>query len=126
MEDQHHLGVGNVIALPTHVMEDNPNRHLPQRVSRFSIQRLDTTDINSMMPRRRASVNHGQANVSRSEFVASSYITMDDIGVAQPIHPIVSGHGRPSVREHGRPSVRDHAKGSLIFSQFFFSFVVSS
>ena len=106
MEDQHHTGVGNVIALPVHVLEDNnPNRHHPQRVSRFSIQRLDTTDISAMMPRRRASVTHGQGNVSRSEFIASSYITMDDIGVSHPVHP-TGGHGRPSLREH--------SKGSLI------------
>ena len=101
MENQHHLGVGVVSALPPHVLEDNHNRHHPQRVSRFSIQRLDTKDISSMMPRRRASVNHGPPSSNRSEFIASSYITMDDVD----LRPSLAGNGSRSL------SIRDHSKG---------------
>lgn len=95
MENQHQqqtgvvLGVNGLSQLP---MEDNSNRHQPQRVSRFSIQRMDTADIVGMMPRRRSSVNHGQSLGSRSEFVASSYVTMDDINVAKHVgHPSAIG-----------------------------------
>ncbi|XP_046634308.1 bumetanide-sensitive sodium-(potassium)-chloride cotransporter-like [Daphnia pulicaria] len=106
MENQHHLSGGSVNVMPNHGEEDS--RQHPQRVSRFSIQRLDTRDmmVANNVPRRRASVNHGQQQSnngsSRSEFVASSYITMDDINLSQPVRP--SANGRSA-------SVREHAKG---------------
>lgn len=101
MENQHDLGTASVgvNVLQPHAAEDKSNRHQPQRVSRFSIQRLDTADIAGMMPRRRASVNHGQQPPgSRSEFIASSFVTMDDINISkQHAHP-TSGRGG-SLRE---------------------------
>lgn len=115
MENQHHLGVGSGNCMPNHLLEDNSNRH-PQRVSRFSIQRLDTSEMMAAnMPRRRASVNHGQqsnngnSGNSRSEFVASSYITVDDINLSQPVRPSASGRSA---------SLREHAKGFLFLIFF--------
>jgi hypothetical protein len=113
MENQHHLSGGSVNVMPNHGEEDS--RQHPQRVSRFSIQRLDTRDmmVANNVPRRRASVNHGQQQSnngsSRSEFVASSYITMDDINLSQPVRP--SANGRSA-------SVREHAKGLIFLFDF--------
>lgn len=103
MENQHHSDAGSVIAVPNQILEENSNRHQPQRVSRFSIQRLDTSDMMMVnMPRRRASVNHGQQSAAnRSEFNASSYITVDEINVSQPARPPV-GVGIGSIREHSK------------------------
>lgn len=103
MENQHHLDAGSVIVLPNQILEEDSNRHQPQRISRFSIQRLDTCDMMMVnMPRRRASVNHGQqSNASRSEFTASSYVTVDDINLSQPVRPSANG-GIGSIREHSK------------------------
>lgn len=111
LQDQADGGV--CVSLPTHFVADNYHagskqyRHHPQG-SRFSIQRLDTADISGTMPRRRASVNHGQSSGSHSAPQPSSCVTMSEVDLTYSSHPAIASAARDA-RPSG--SVRDHSNG---------------
>ena len=107
-----------VNTLPSHMTQDK-NRPPSERVSRFSIKRMDTADLGSnMVSRRRSSVNHGQQPGGHIDL--SSCVVMED---AVDISYVPSAFGRNA-------SVGDTSKGfdnnSQNYSKFHLKFILMS
>lgn len=114
MENQQ-KGKAGANALPPHLMQEtNLQRQPSERASRFSVQRMDTADLGSMMPRRRSSVNHGQSGTNRPEFAPSSYVTVEDVDISHHTNP--SAGRKASVRDPSSSS--KGLKSDLIWNLF--------